>query len=212
MKATCLFLFIIQPKWMCERNITCTNNASSSSSSLSQIIITIPYPPLPSSLLSYTSLFFLYLDWKPGPRCKGDSTLQLWCRAWSVWLSSGLLSSLLSTYTFLVWHISCFPLTSSIFLSQKDSFLKQCCSSIPVNSSIINLVLEVHCKGTSRVMLSKFWGSDLLVAQWQIVYCIPIVPELLLFVSCGVMPSKLYLDNCDYWSMYMWSSSIEYIY
>jgi len=47
------------------------------------------------------------------------------------------------------------------------------------------------CKGTSRVMLSKFWGSDLLVAQWQIVYCIPIVPELLLFVSYSAMPSNL---------------------
>ena len=35
-------------------------------------------------LLSYTSLFSLYLDWKPDPRCKGDSTLQLWCRAWSM--------------------------------------------------------------------------------------------------------------------------------
>ena len=70
-------LFIIQHKWMCGRDITCTNNASSSSSSLSQIIVTIPYPPLPSSLLSYTSLLSLYLDWKPGPRCKGDSTLKL---------------------------------------------------------------------------------------------------------------------------------------
>ena len=112
---------IIQPKWMCQRNIiTCTNNASSSSSSLSQIIITIPYPPLLSSLFSYTSLLSLYLDWKPGPRCKGDSTLQLWCRAWSMWLSSDL-------------------------LSQKDSFLERCCGSILVHSSIINLVLEVHC-------------------------------------------------------------------
>jgi len=55
-------LFIIQPKWMCKRNITCTNNASSSSSSLYQIIVTIPYPSLPSSLLSYTSLLSLYLD------------------------------------------------------------------------------------------------------------------------------------------------------
>jgi len=113
-------LFIIQPKWMCKRNITCTNNASSSSSWLSQLIITVLYPPLLSSLLSYTSLLSLYLDWKPGPRCKGDSTLQLWYRAWSVWLSSGL-------------------------LSQKDSFFERCCGSIPVNSSIINLVLEVHC-------------------------------------------------------------------
>ena len=113
-------LFIIQPKWMCKRNITCTNNASSSSSWLSQLIITVLYPPLLSSLLSYTSLLSLYLDWKPGPRCKGDSTLQLWYRAWSVWLSSGL-------------------------LSQKNSFLEQCCGSIPVNSSIINLVLKVHC-------------------------------------------------------------------
>jgi len=120
MKAICLFLFIIQSKWMCERNITCTNNASSSSSSLSQIIVTISHPPLPFSLLSYTSLLSIYLDWKPGPRCKGDSTLQLWCGAWSVWLSSGL-------------------------LSQKNSFFEQCCSSIPINSSIINLVLGVHC-------------------------------------------------------------------
>jgi len=113
-------LSTIQPKWLYERNITCTNNASSSSSSLSQIIVTIPHYSLPSSLLSYTSLLSLYLDWKPGPRCKGDSILQLWCRAWSVWLSSD-------------------P------LSQKDSFLEQCCGSIPVNSSIINLVLKVHC-------------------------------------------------------------------
>ena len=94
-------LFIIQSKCMCERNIICTNNASSSSSLLSQIIVTIPHLPLLSSLLSYTSLLSLYLDWKPGPRHKEDSTLQLWCRAWSVWLSSGL-------------------------LSKKDSFLEQC--------------------------------------------------------------------------------------
>jgi len=31
------------------------------------------------------------------------------------------------------------------FLSQKDYFLEQCCGSIPINSSIINLVLGVHC-------------------------------------------------------------------
>ena len=119
-KAYGLFLFIIQPKLMCRRNITYTNNASSSLSLLSQIIATIPCPALPSSLFSYTSLLSIYLDWKPGPRCKGDSTLQLWCRAWSVWLSSGL-------------------------LSQKNSFLEQCCGSIPVNCSIINLVLGIHC-------------------------------------------------------------------
>ena len=120
LKATCLFLFIIQPKWMYERDITYTNNASSLSSSLSQIIIIVSHPFLSFSLLSYISLLFVYLDWKLDPRCKGDSTLQLWCRAWSVWLSSGL-------------------------LSQKDCFFKQCCDSIPVNSSIINLVLGVHC-------------------------------------------------------------------
>jgi len=112
--------FIIQPKWMCEGNITCTNNASSLSSSFSQIIITVLHLLLPSSLLSYTSLLSLYLDWKLGPRCKGDNTLQLLCRAWSMWLNSGL-------------------------LSQKDCFLEQCYSSISVNSSIINLVLEVYC-------------------------------------------------------------------
>ena len=33
------------------------------------------------------------------------------------------------------------------------------------------------CKGTSRVVLSEFWGSVLLMAQWQIVYCTPIVPD-----------------------------------
>ena len=70
--------------------------------------------------LLYLSTYSIYLDWKPGPRCKGDSTLQLWCRAWSVWLSLGL-------------------------LSQKDSFFEQCYNSIPVNFSIINLVLGVHC-------------------------------------------------------------------
>ena len=113
-------LFIIQPKWMCKRNIICTNNASSSLSSLSQIIVTIPYPSLPFSLLSYTSLLSLYLDWKLGPRCKEDSTLQLWCRAWNMWLSSDL-------------------------LFQKDSFFEWCFGSIPVNSSIINLLLGVHC-------------------------------------------------------------------
>ena len=74
-KAICLFLFIIQPKQICERNMTCTNNASSSLSSLSQIIITILYSLLPSSLLSYIFLLSLYLGQKPGPRCKGDSTL-----------------------------------------------------------------------------------------------------------------------------------------
>ena len=51
-------LFIIQHKWMCERNITCTNNASSSSSSLSQIIITIPHSPL-CSLIPLYSLYTL---------------------------------------------------------------------------------------------------------------------------------------------------------
>jgi len=34
-----------------------------------------------------------------------------------------------------------------------------------------------QCKGTSRVTLSKFWGPDLLMAQWQIVYRVPIVPN-----------------------------------
>ena len=111
-------LFIIQSKCMCEKNIICTNNASSSSSSLSQIIVTIPYPPLPSSLLSYTSLLSLYLDWKPGPRCKGDSTLQLWCRAWSVWLSSGL-------------------------LSHKDSFLERC---LVVYLFYYKLCAALHCE------------------------------------------------------------------
>ena len=42
---TTFLFFIIQPKCMCERNTICTNNASSSLSSLSQLIITIPYPP-----------------------------------------------------------------------------------------------------------------------------------------------------------------------
>jgi len=110
--------FIIQPKWLCERNIICTNNASSSLSSLSQIIVTIPHPLLPFSLLSYTSLLSLYLDWKPGPRYKGDSTLQLWCRAWSVRLSSGL-------------------------LSQKDSFLERC---LVVYLFYYKLCAVLHCE------------------------------------------------------------------
>ena len=42
-----------------------------------------PSPPLFFALL-YLSTYSIYLDWKLGPRCKGDSTLQLWCRAWSV--------------------------------------------------------------------------------------------------------------------------------
>jgi len=33
------------------------------------------------------------------------------------------------------------------------------------------------CKRTSRVVLSKFWGSVLLVAQWQIMYCTPTIPN-----------------------------------
>jgi len=79
-----------------------------------------PSSPTLLFALLYTSLLSLYLDWKLGPRYKGDSTLQLWCRAWSMWLSSGL-------------------------LSQKNSFFEQCCGSIPVNSSIINLVLGIYC-------------------------------------------------------------------
>jgi len=43
---------------MCERDITSTNNASSSSSLLSQIIITIPHPPL-CSLIPLYSLYIL---------------------------------------------------------------------------------------------------------------------------------------------------------
>ena len=113
-------LFITQTKQMYKRNITCINSASSLSSLLSQIIITIFYSLLPFPLLFYTPLLSLYLDWKLGPRCKGNSTLQLWYRAWSMQLNLG-------------------------FLFQKDCFLEQCCGSIPVNSSIINLVLEVHC-------------------------------------------------------------------
>jgi len=126
------FCIIIQPKGMCERNKTCTNNASSSSSSLSQVIVTIPHPPLSSSLLSYTSLLSLYLDWKPGPRCKGDSTLQLWCRAWSVWLSSGL-------------------------LSQKDSFLEWC---LVVYLFYYKLCAALHCEwytqGSSSYSLRSY--------------------------------------------------------
>ena len=38
-------------------------------------VSTIPHSPLLSSLLSYIFLLSLYLDWKLGPRCKGDSTL-----------------------------------------------------------------------------------------------------------------------------------------
>ena len=55
-----------------------------------------------------------------------------------------------------------------------------------------HIIMECdRCKGTSRVVLSKFWGSVLLVAQWQIVYCTPTVPESSLSVSCSAMPSNL---------------------
>jgi len=33
------------------------------------------------------------------------------------------------------------------------------------------------CKGMSRVVLSEFWGSVLLMAQWQIMYRTPIIPD-----------------------------------
>ena len=48
---------------------------------------------------------------------------------------------------------------------------------------IPHILLMVHqyiysrCKGTSRVVLSKFWGSILLMAQWQIMYCTPIISD-----------------------------------
>jgi len=32
---------------------------------------------------------------------------------------------------------------------------------------------ELTCKGTSRVVLSRYWGSVLLVALWQYVYAFP---------------------------------------
>ena len=38
-------------------------------------------------------------------------------------------------------------------------------------------IYPVFCKGTSKVVLSEFWGSVLLMAQWQIVYRTPIVPD-----------------------------------
>jgi len=47
----------------------------------------------------------------------------------------------------------------------------------PIISPSVALELKGYCKGTSRVTLSKFWGSDLLMAQRQIVYCVPIVPD-----------------------------------
>jgi len=50
---------------------------------------------------------------------------------------------------------------------------------------------STYCKGTSRVVLSKFWGSVLSVAQWQIMYCTPTISESSLSVSCSAMPSNL---------------------
>jgi len=47
---------------MCGRDITCTNNTSSSLSSLSQIIITIPHPPLFFALLYLSALSIPWLE------------------------------------------------------------------------------------------------------------------------------------------------------
>jgi len=47
-------------------------------------------------------------------------------------------------------------------------------------------------KRTSRVVLSKFWESVLLVAQWQIMYHTPTIPESSLSVSCSGNPSLYY--------------------
>ena len=57
---------------------------SGSQNLLSNILDIVPLHSLPFSLLFYISLLSIYLDWKLGPRCKRDSTLQLWCRAWSM--------------------------------------------------------------------------------------------------------------------------------
>ena len=44
-------------------------------------------------------------------------------------------------------------------------------------NSFFPLHMQGVCKGTSRVTLSKFCGSDLLMAQRQIMYCVPIIPD-----------------------------------
>ena len=65
-------------------------------------------------------------------------------------------------------------------------------------------------------MLSKFWGSDLLVAQWQIVYRIPTIPNL--FCLCHVVQYLLLVilgHSIDYRLVTMvlcaWLSSVVYI-
>jgi len=47
------------------------------------------------------------------------------------------------------------------------------------------------CKRTSRVVLSKFWGSVQLVAQWQIMYHTPTIPESSLSASYSTMSFNL---------------------
>ena len=44
-------------------------------------------------------------------------------------------------------------------------------------TSCAHLYTCPFCKGTSRVVLSEFWESVLLMAQWQIVYHTPIIPD-----------------------------------
>jgi len=67
-----------------------------------------------------------------------------------------------------------------------------------------------------RVMLSKFWGSDLLVAQWQIMYHISTIPNL--FCLCHAVQCLLLVilgHFVDYRSvaivLYAWLSSVVYI-
>jgi len=68
----------------------------------------------------------------------------------------------------------------ALFLNSSTELLfYSCCAShgLATHTASLSSTLLVRCKGTSRVMLSKFWGSVLLMAQWQIVYRTLTIPD-----------------------------------
>ena len=72
-----------------------------------------------------------------------------------------------------------FPLHWFTYLYSALQFLLQSDTCIQKQSPLQNLhtYISPQCKRTSRVVLSEFWGSVLLMAQWQIIYCTPIIPD-----------------------------------
>jgi len=78
------------------------------------------------------------------------------------------------------------------------------------------LFFHANCKGTSRVMLSHYWGAVLLVALWQYVYAFSSFLSSLCL--CRVVRA-FYSNIRTLWLLIhvpmwycMWSSSVGYIY